>query len=80
MLTDYNYYREQEARGRKKYKRTKWGPIDAPTIPGMAFIPKIIPANLTIEQVETLNLRIRIEEIGKKLQASDLDIDYNAER
>jgi len=68
-------YLTGELRGRKR-KKTRWNQQDAfPLVSSLALIPKCMPSNLTIEQQEALLTRIRIEEITRKLQLNDLDID-----
>lgn len=39
-----------------------------------------MPHGLTVEQQEALFVRVRIEEITRKITSNELDIDYAAER
>jgi len=45
----------------------------------VSAIPKYIPGGMTTEQIEALMVRIRIEELTRKLNLNELDIDYTAE-
>lgn len=45
----------------------------------VSAIPRVIPGGLTIEQVEALMVRVRIEELTRKLNLNELDIDYTIE-
>lgn len=60
---------------RKKRKKPKWGPPDASSL--FYTMPKCIPHGLTTEQTESLLIRFRIEEITRKINLNELDIDYN---
>jgi splicing factor 1 len=68
-----------EQRGRTfTTNSTKWDDHGSKTfVPG---IPTFIPANLSKEELDTLLLRIRIEEIGYKLQNNQLDLEYFRDR
>lgn len=84
-LAQYPY---EEPRGRepekkpkiRKKKKFKWAPADIIQTTGLSAIPKCVPHGLTIEQQEALFVRIRIEEITRKITSNELDIDYAAER
>lgn len=72
--------REQTNHSKKKQK-TKWQPpSDIMPNSGLNAIPHIIPAGLTIEQQETLLMRVRMEEIARKINFSDLNINYGPDR
>ncbi|PRP82987.1 hypothetical protein PROFUN_09938 [Planoprotostelium fungivorum] len=69
-------------RGRKR-TRSRWGHTVtdylAPTS-SLSQIPKFVPSEMTIEQQEAISIRIRIDEITRKLATSDLDVDYTSDR
>jgi splicing factor 1 len=69
-------------RGRsRKRRKTRWSDqLPIATTSSLSVIPKYIPAGLSIEQQEALLVRVRIEEITRKLTMNDLDIDYTNER
>ena len=52
----------------------------APVVASIHAIPDIIPDGITIEQLEALMCRVRIEELSRKINMSELDLDYTAER
>jgi splicing factor 1 len=68
-----------EERGRTLHRterKTKWSPETQKTfIPG---VPTYIPPQLTTQQMEALLMRIRIEEIGYKIQHNLLDLDLQS--
>jgi len=64
-------------RGRKKRKRNRWGPPDLIPPTGVGALPKYIPGGLSTEQIEALSVRVRIEEITRKINFNDLDLDPN---
>jgi len=66
-------------RGRKR-KRSRWAPAEAVIIAGGTSIPKNIPGNLTVEQQEALMVRVRIDELTRKLNFNDLDMGLNERR
>jgi len=66
----------------KRRKQTRWAPPDVvgPTTASVSAIPKYIPGGLTTEQCEALMVRVRIEEITRKLNLNELDLDLYTER
>jgi len=82
-LAQYNQEqrgRARERKQRKKKRNLKWGPAELVPTTGLLAIPKFIPQGFTTEQIEALVVRTRIDEISKKLNLNELDIDYTAER
>jgi len=66
-----------EERGRKRARRSRWGPEPKLFIPG---IPTFLPAGLPSEGLDALLIRVRIEEITHKLTSGNLDIDTSENR
>jgi len=66
----------------KRRKKTRWAPADVvgPTTASVSAIPKYIPGGLTVEQTEALMVRARIEEITRKLNMNELDLELYTER
>jgi splicing factor 1 len=70
------YFNNEEPRGRSKRKRTRWGSEAIIQLSSsLSQIPKYIPGGLTTEQQEALMVRIRIDEITRKIIMSDLDLN-----
>jgi len=66
---------QREDRTRKKRRRNRWGPPDLIPPTGVGALPKYIPGGLSTEQQEALAVRVRIEEITRKINFNDLDLD-----
>jgi len=67
----------EEDRGRTQERlprKTKWDPDNIKVfVPG---IPSFVPPSIPPEELEALLIRIRIEEIGYKLQNNQIDIEF----
>eukprot|EP01117_Protostelium_nocturnum_P012086 TRINITY_DN4428_c0_g1_i1.p1 TRINITY_DN4428_c0_g1~~TRINITY_DN4428_c0_g1_i1.p1 ORF type:complete len:426 (-),score=125.80 TRINITY_DN4428_c0_g1_i1:104-1381(-) len=63
-------------RGRKR-TRSRWAPPDNYSAQQSL---KFVSSEMTLEQQEALGVRLRIDEITKKLSLNDLDLDYSADR
>jgi len=62
----------------KRKRKNKWDPNLVPTvIPGF---PRVLPQGLPKDQLDALLVRLRIEEITKKLTSGQLEFDPNRER
>jgi len=72
--------RGRDRERKRSRKKTRWAPPDLIASTGLSAIPKCIPFGLTMEQQEALMVRIRIEEITKKLNLTELDVDYSNDR
>jgi len=64
----------------RKRKRNKWTAPDMMISTGVSAIPKHIPAGLTMEQLEALAIRVRMDEITKKLNFNEVETDNGPER
>jgi len=72
-----------EERGRKRTRERKtnrWSYDEQHITSGLSAIPKFLPYNMTTEQMEALIVRVGIEELTRKLNIGELDIDYSLER
>lgn len=69
-------------RGRepRKRTRTRWQPPPEHFASSLSAVPKYLPTGLTIEQQEALAIRIRIEELTRKIAIGDVDMEYYKER
>jgi len=72
----------EEHRGRdpKRRRRTRWQPPDPNFTSSLSAVPKYLPSGLTVEQQECLSVRVRIEEITRKANINDVDMDFFVER
>jgi len=72
-----------EDRGRKRRRGTRWGVgTDMVTPSTLSQIPKYIPGGMTMEQQEAMLVRVRIEEITKKVVLNDFkfELERSVER
>jgi len=61
--------------------RSRWGPmIDPAYNASLSAIPKVIPSGLSLEQLEALLVRVRIEEITKQISMGDVGLSLIDER
>lgn len=78
--------RGSEHRGREKEikrRKTRWAdPNESVSMvtSSLSAIPKALPAGITVEQQEALLVRVRIDEITKKLNMNELDLEFINER
>jgi len=65
---------------RFRKRRNRWtDEVSTHIMSSVSAIPKYIPGGMTTEQIEALMVRVRIEELTRKLTLNELDIDYTAE-
>jgi len=71
--------RTRERKLKKNFKKNRWGVAPPTFFSGLGALPKFIPGTLSMEQIAALLIRVRMEEITKKLNANELDLDNNGE-
>src|ERR1700691_4484880 len=65
---------------RFRKRRNRWtDEVSTHIMSSVSALPKYIPGGMTTEQVEALMVRVRIEELTRKLTLNELDIDYTIE-
>jgi len=83
-MTDYyvsGVGHEERGRDReRKRTRTRWQPPPEHFASSLSAVPKYLPKGLTIEQQEALAIRIRIEELTRKIAIGDVDMEFYKER
>jgi len=80
--TGLEIVRKDEPRGRdmKRRKKSRWQANDPNFTSSLSAVPKYLPTGLTIEQQECLATRVRIEELTRKINMNDVDMDWYEER
>jgi hypothetical protein len=69
----------RQSRFRKR--KSRWSEdVNTHIMSSVSAIPKYLPGGLTTEQIEALQVRVRIEELTRKLNLNELDIDYSEPR
>ncbi|EFA83129.1 hypothetical protein PPL_03919 [Heterostelium album PN500] len=68
----------EEIKEEKRTRKNKWEPEK--TQLGLPGVPKSLPPGLTDDQLASLIIRIRIDEITKKLTTGPIDIDTKDDR
>jgi len=63
-----------EGSGRKR--KSRWSDAPVHYTSSLSILPKHLPAGLTIEQQECLSIRVRVEELTKKMAINDLDMEW----
>jgi splicing factor 1 len=71
---------QERGRERRPKTRTRWQPPPEHFASSLSAVPKYLPTGLTIEQQEALAIRIRIEELTRKIAIGDVDMEFYKER
>jgi len=72
--------KEESHRDSKRRRKSRWQPHDQDFASSLSAVPKYLPTGLTMEQVECLSIRVRIEELTRKIAINDVDLEFYKER